>query len=193
MTSPTFALVALAICLLLLIAEVFLPTAGLLFVPAAALLGLSLFGAFADSPGRGFQFLVAEAVLVPSTLAASTFAFSRLMRRPPSEDEPSPGPGREGPDLARLVGTQGRAVTPLRPSGKVEFDGRRLEGVALEGLIPPGAPVMVVAVRSGRLMVRDLPEEFRADRERIVAGSGSDGLPSEGPDRSARRCMEPPR
>ncbi len=39
----------------------------------------------------------------------------------------------------RLVGLEGRALTTLRPSGMVDFDGRRLDGVAEEGLIPPGS------------------------------------------------------
>jgi len=59
------------------------------------------------------------------------------------------------PGLAGLIGHPGRALTPLRPSGKVEFDGRRLDGVSEGGMIPTGAEVRAVGVRSGRLVVRD--------------------------------------
>jgi membrane-bound ClpP family serine protease len=53
-----------------------------------------------------------------------------------------------------LIGQFGRALTPLRPSGLVDFDGRRLDGLSEEGLIPSGALVRAVQVRGGRIVVR---------------------------------------
>jgi membrane-bound serine protease (ClpP class) len=53
-----------------------------------------------------------------------------------------------------LIGQFGRAVTPLRPSGLVDFDGRRLDGLSEEGLIPAGTLVRAVRVRGGELVVR---------------------------------------
>jgi hypothetical protein len=38
----------------------------------------------------------------------------------------------------------------------VDFDGRRLDGVAEQGLIAAGSPVLAVAIRSGRVIVRAL-------------------------------------
>ena len=46
-----------------------------------------------------------------------------------------------------LLGQYGRTLTPLRPSGLVDFDGRRLDGLSEEGLIPSGALIRAVRVR----------------------------------------------
>lgn len=60
---------------------------------------------------------------------------------------------------AHLVGRQGRAVTPLRPTGVAEIDGQRLE-VTTPGLfVPAGTAVEVVRVHGSRIEVRPLPAE----------------------------------
>lgn len=51
------------------------------------------------------------------------------------------------------VGMVGRAVTPLRPSGRVEIDGRIVDVVAEAGLIPAGAQVRVTSVGEFRIGV----------------------------------------
>jgi hypothetical protein len=40
----------------------------------------------------------------------------------------------------------------------VDFDGRRLDGLSEEGLIPSGALVRAVRVRGGQLIVRMAPD-----------------------------------
>ncbi|WP_435005964.1 NfeD family protein [Tundrisphaera lichenicola] len=161
MISTTICVIVLVIGLLLLVAEVFLPTAGLLILPASGLLGFCLYAAYSRSAELGHQFLVAEAVLVPSILAISLWAFSSLMRRPPLDEDSELD--RDARDLGRLIGCPGLAVTPLRPSGKVEFEGRRLEGLAEQGLIPTGSTVLAIQVRSGRLIVREAPQASISD------------------------------
>jgi membrane-bound serine protease (ClpP class) len=52
------------------------------------------------------------------------------------------------------VGTVGEAITPLRPSGFVRIDGRRLDASAEGNLIDAGTPIEVVSVRDGQLRVR---------------------------------------
>jgi membrane-bound serine protease (ClpP class) len=60
--------------------------------------------------------------------------------------------------LDHLVGQLGRALTPLRPSGLVDFDGRRLDGLSEEGFIPSGSLVRAVRIRGGQLVVRVAPD-----------------------------------
>ncbi len=160
MSTLDWPLVSVTIGLVLLAAELALPTAGLLFVPAVALLALGLYQAFSDSTALGWRFLAAEAVLVPSTVAGSIFGLSRTLLHPRRAGLSPPGEvdygvAHAGPGLDELVDRPGRALTPLRPSGKVDFGGRRLEAVAEAGLIEPGSAVRAVGVRSGRVVVRD--------------------------------------
>jgi membrane-bound serine protease (ClpP class) len=73
------------------------------------------------------------------------------LKAPTSEEIAVLNTGRR---VDHLVGAQGRTLTPLRPSGTVEFEGRRLDAISEEGLIPEGSSVEAISVRSGRLVVR---------------------------------------
>ena len=153
----------LILALILLVAEDLLPTGGVLGVLAAICLVFVLYLGFSISSATGFRYLLVEAVIVPSGFAVSSIVVARTglgkmaYLRPPEAEEVDVS--RDRTDLARLVGLQGRALTTLRPSGMVDFEGRRLDGVAEQGLIPSGALVQAIQVRSGRLIVRVIPEE----------------------------------
>ena len=53
-----------------------------------------------------------------------------------------------------LLGVVGTSVTPLRPSGTLEIDGRRIDVISTSGYIPAGAEVLVTSVRGSRVEVR---------------------------------------
>ena len=57
------------------------------------------------------------------------------------------------PILTDLVGKEGRAVTVLRPSGKVEIDENYYDGVSLSGFIEKGARVIVVRFENAQVYV----------------------------------------
>jgi membrane-bound serine protease (ClpP class) len=59
-----------------------------------------------------------------------------------------------GPALLPAPGQTGRADTPLRPSGKVIVDGRRLDAVAEVGFLEAGTAIRVVRSEAGRVVVR---------------------------------------
>jgi len=61
-------------------------------------------------------------------------------------------------DLEPLVGLEGVASTPLRPSGTVTIDGRRVDAVSEGGLIESGVSVRVVGTRGGSVVVQVLDE-----------------------------------
>jgi len=68
-------------------------------------------------------------------------------------------------ELEQLRGRIGRAVSPLRPSGIVEFDGRRID-VLTEGiLVDEGTWVRCIDVKAGRVVVRPVDKPNLADLE----------------------------
>lgn len=160
-------LLLLALGLVCLVAEVFVPSGGSLGLLALGCLGYGLWLAFELSIGLGLRFLAADAILLPVASGLGLYYWprtslaKRLFLKPPTPDEIEVSHAVQ--QLEHLIGQYGRAVTPLRPSGSVDFEGRRLEGQAEEGLIAPGTLVQVVRVRSGRVVVRaareTLPEE----------------------------------
>ncbi len=152
----------LAVALILLLAEAFVPSGGLIGVLAVGFLCVSLYLAFSTTP-HGWLFVIVTGLLLPATVALAIQLWPRtplakyLFLKPPEQTDVIPeGHGRL---LDHLVGQFARTLTPLRPTGTVDLEGRRLEGVSEEGMIPPNTMVRVVKVRGGRLFVRlaDLP------------------------------------
>lgn len=168
MSYLAWPLLLLAIGLILLMAEAFIPSGGLIGLLAIGCLGVSLYQAFSvpGAPSLGWKFLAAEIVLIP---VAAVVAIQLWPRTPLARRIFLPPPDPEDAELAHsrarldhLIGDFGRALTPLRPSGNVDFDGRRLDAKAEEGLIPAGALVRAVRVQSGILVVRRAEDESLA-------------------------------
>ena len=132
---------------LTLVAEVFIPSGGLIGLAALTFLGLSLWHAFSYSMSLGLTFMLAMAIILPFVASFMVYMWPRtpLGRRmilaPPDEGELDPDSSEEAARLTRLdrlVGEFGKTLTPLRPSGAVEFNNRRLDALAEEGLVPTG-------------------------------------------------------
>ncbi len=60
------------------------------------------------------------------------------------------------PAVGAAPGTQGVALTELRPLGRAEIDGHRYEVRCQNGLAPAGTRVEVIATEPGNLLVRIL-------------------------------------
>ncbi|MGF1484320.1 MAG: NfeD family protein [Opitutales bacterium] len=58
---------------------------------------------------------------------------------------------------AEVVGKEGRSLTTLAPSGKVEVDGQEFEAFSEDGLLSKGTAVEVVGRDNFRLIVRKKP------------------------------------
>jgi membrane-bound ClpP family serine protease len=162
MSTLAWPILLLAFGLLLLIGEVFIPSGGLIGLLAISCLALSLWRAFQQSTTLGLTFLLADLVLLPVVFALGLYLWPKtplakqIMLRPPDRDDIDVSHGERR--LDHLVGQMGRALTPLRPSGLVDFDGRRLDALSEEGLIPSGALVKAMRVRSGLIIVRLAPD-----------------------------------
>ncbi len=148
----------MALGLILVIAEVFVPSGGMIGLLALGLIVVSIWQAFAISSSTGLAFLLADALLLPMAMMYAVYLWpkmpmaNKVFLRPPDPEDVTVTHG--GGRLDHLIGQFGRALTPLRPSGLVDFDGRRIDGVSEEGLIDPGSLVTAVRVQSGRLVVR---------------------------------------
>ncbi len=151
------------LCLLagltLLVVEVFIPSGGLIGFLAVGFLGVGVWKAFAISATAGLLALLGLVLMLPVVFSIAIYLMPRtplgrwMFLRPPAPDEVEPE-RPAGSRLDHLIGQFGRAITPLRPSGVVDFDGRRLDGLAEEGLIPSGTLVRAVHIRGGSLVVR---------------------------------------
>jgi len=98
-----------------------------------------------DLEPNPYSFLRLMAILVwPAWLA--------LRRRPPTS---APGESGPPPPDRRYVGDRGKAVTDLRPWGKVQVGGRQLDARAESGFLAAGAGVSVIGVERRGLIVSE--------------------------------------
>jgi membrane-bound ClpP family serine protease len=139
----------------LLAAEVIVPGAILGIVGGVLILGgivVSFLrfgvegGAIASGAGvvLGAVMLYLEFVLLPKSRLAKSLTMSDTVAgtsQPPVADR------------ASVIGKQAVAVTPLAPSGYVEFDGRRYEAYSRSGLAQRGDRLDIVDLDNFRLIV----------------------------------------
>jgi len=140
----------------LLGAEAFVPGFGVFGIAGVA----AMLGSVYLFTGGGTDALKATAVALVVTVGGSILLL-RLAARKGLLDRLALGVrlGREEGVLARvepeeLVGQTGTAVTPFRPAGILEVDGRRIDAVSEGAFIPAGTPVRIVSVEGPRVLVR---------------------------------------
>ncbi len=143
---------------ILIVAEVFVPSGGIISIAALCCLigGLAIF--FSKGTKIGWIGVGIALVLVPVVLIISYKIFPKtgfgknVTLIPPERDA-----GEAVPDtsnLKQMLGKSGKVVTPLRPVGMVEFDGLRLECVAESGYVSKDTKVKVIKVQGTQVTVR---------------------------------------
>ncbi len=145
----------------LLVLEFFLPAHGLIGVVGVGVLGYAIYLMFCESQTAGVIGLVSVIVGLPVLLVVSVKYWHRTpMGRYISPPNPVLTEQDRMPvaELERLVGRVGRTLTPLRPVGTCEFDGRRIECLAEYGMIERN-----VRVEGVRLVDRSLSVKPTAD------------------------------
>ncbi|RJQ08465.1 MAG: hypothetical protein C4558_08035 [Dehalococcoidia bacterium] len=158
MDHVTITILFLIAALAVFFAEIFVPSGGILFVVGMCFLAMFVMRMFSYSQAWGYAALVGSLIGVPG---GAIFIVRNLDRLPfgrklipPNPDAPSGEAAAAHPELAALVGRTGRTLTPLRPVGTCEFDGRRVQCVAETGSIESGHAVVADCVRMNELVVR---------------------------------------
>ncbi|MDD9302307.1 MAG: serine protease [Desulfobacter sp.] len=139
---------------LVVVAEVFIPSMGLLTAIALGLIGYSLYLAFTTiSSAAFFVFLGADLVVLPlvlilglKILAISPLALKKKL---------SSGDGvvSQAQGLERYLNKKGRSLTVLRPSGTAVIDDVRLDVVTDGEYIEAQVPVQVTGVTGNQVVV----------------------------------------
>ena len=158
----TYAIVLLAIGIVLLILEAFLPSGGILGLMAAAALVGSLILAFRQSDTAGFTLVAICVVIVPLAIVTGLKIFPktpvgrRVILRPPADAAPVAPDGVADEDYTPLLGRNGKTVTPLRPSGIIEIDGPRYSAVAEGEMIAQDLDIVVINIEGNNIVVNDI-------------------------------------
>ncbi|MCR9207076.1 MULTISPECIES: NfeD family protein [Rhodopirellula] len=161
----------LVIFFTLAIAEILVPSAGLLglFAVAAAITAVLI--AFTVSLNFALAVILALLVLTPILLSIvlrlwpQTAIGKEILNRR-SSDSRSTTPTATAPDgtpLVDLVGCYGVAASNLLPAGRIIVDGHKVDAVSTGMPIDSGDPIKVVRVQSGKLQVRLAASEESQD------------------------------
>lgn len=143
---------------LILVAEVFIPSHGILTVVGLGLLVAGVVQTFSYA-GRdaGIIAIFACLVFVP---AFAILAIKYWHRTPIGKRIAPPNPTLTAADTSvpieeinSLIGKTGRTVSPLRPVGICDFNGRRVSCVAQFGMVEAGVAIEGVGLSGTNLAV----------------------------------------
>jgi len=149
----TILLLGLGLCLI--IAEVLIPSMGVLGILATICIIGAIAWAFTISTALGFQLLLAAAILVPAfmMLALKLLPHSPLTKKlMASGFSFTDGKGTDTRNQSLLAAT-GVVEATLRPAGMARLGGRRVDVVSRGELIEAGTPVQVIEVEGNRVVV----------------------------------------
>ena len=141
--------------ILVIIAEIILPSGGILSILATGLFGYSLYLVFAHiSTSAGIVFVIADIILIPILVYFGIKFMARspvTLRTKLSKEN---GVTSQPPDHNDYLGSQGVAVTDLRPSGVATIEDERLDVVTQGEYIEKQTQIIVIAVRGNQIVVK---------------------------------------
>jgi membrane-bound serine protease (ClpP class) len=154
-------------------AEFFLPTGGILVVVALGCMVLAvgvilLYGSALEAVAA----VIALCLGVPIAFGFLAHQWQRYaLKGTVLDSETAAATVADAPEIAeleKLKGRFGRTVSPMRPAGSVEIDGRRIDALTEGMMLDANVWVKCVDVRAGRVIVRQVDRpgelnEFKLD------------------------------
>ena len=154
-----FAVVLLILSAILLVFEIFIPSLGLLTATALLCLAGGIYLFFQVSTTVGWIGVWTAVVLIPAVWAIvykllPKTKLGRVLELKKVEQAMGGIPDQEY--LESLVGQSGVVLTPLRPVGMCELDGKKIVCVADTGYIEKQTQVKVIHVEGNKVTVRNI-------------------------------------
>jgi membrane-bound ClpP family serine protease len=175
--SMALAYVLIVVGILMLVAELFIPSSGVLVVLSlcAIFFGVTMTFIYGEDPTTGVITLVCVFIALP-ILGGIMFHYwpkTRIGRQfflnGPDEDA-TIASMPVNTELESLRGRFGRAISALRPAGVVEFDGKRIDSITEGMMVDPGQWVRCIDVKAGKVIVRVVEKPDLGDLETAIFG-----------------------
>ncbi len=163
----------LVLGLFLLGLEFFIPSFGMILAIAVISLIVSFWSAckawWGVNPAFFWTYVVLLIAGIPGSLMSAVAIMQKtslgnrlILRPPPPVENKLPNP------LDELIGQRGTAQTLLTPGGMVSINSEKFHAESLGMLIEPQTPVIVVATRSNRIVVRPWTADDDKASQRVV-------------------------
>lgn len=140
---------------IVIIAEIILPSGGLLSVLAAGIFGYSLYIVFHDvSTSVGFFFVTADAILIPILVIVGLKLLAKspaTLRKTLSRED---GVTSQSSELDKYIGMEGTAITDLRPAGTATINGKRVDVVSRGEYLDKDSEIVVSTITGNQIIVR---------------------------------------
>lgn len=156
--------------LLLMVAELFAFSGGILSALSLAAIAVGLGLVFWHDTTSGLIALMAVILVLPlgGSLVLHWWPKTAIGKRfflteAPEDATVAALPANQ--ELEQLKGRFGRTLSPLRPAGVVDFDGRRVDTITEGMMVEPGQWVRCVDVRAGKVVVRPVERPNLDDLE----------------------------
>jgi len=169
--DPLFwALILIAIAIVVMTFELFIPSAGLLGVLAAGLILASILMAYRASWMTGSIFLMVVLICIPGLIYGLLKAWphtpigKRILLDEPAAEQVLP----PSTFSREWIGQIGIAKTKMLPSGTIIVNGEKMDAVSDGFPIEANQPIKITAIRGNRIYVQ--PYEVEA--------GASEGLPA---------------
>ncbi len=151
-------IILFAVAVVILIAEIFIPSHGVLSVAGVGFLVAAVTKTY-NYGGKeaGTIAVIACLIFLPVFAYLSIKVWHRTpigrLISPPNPVLTAADAGIPLEELSALVGATGRTLSPLRPVGACQFNGKRLSCVAEMGAIEAGVAVIATGISTGTLTV----------------------------------------
>lgn len=161
--TVVFAFSMLVVGLALIVAELFIPSGGVISLLSAICIGVAIYSVhdawWEQYPLRFWWFVASILGLIPVTVGGALFLLARtrlgnrvLLEAPKLEDV-TPYI-HEAEERKLLIGKQGKTLTLMAPGGLVIVDGQRWHAETEGQMLDPEQPVEVIAIKGNRVVVR---------------------------------------
>ncbi len=141
--------------ILVIMAEIIIPSAGILSLMAMGLIGYSLYIVYTGFSSTTVAFFIAfDIIIIPVLVITGLKMLARspvTLRYRLSRDD---GVTSQSPELADYIDAEGIAVTDLHPAGMAVIDGKRVDVVSRGDYIDKGSQLVVTEVTANQIIVR---------------------------------------
>lgn len=148
------AIILVAAAIVFMVAELFLPTHGVLGIAGILCAAAAVVLVMWVNPMLGMLCAIVLLIVAPIAVYRLVKAYPTtpvgkrvLLEQPAAAPVPAIS--------ANLLGARGRTITFLRPAGVVEINGRRVDCVSEGDVIDADKTVIVVSLSNGRVVVRE--------------------------------------
>ena len=137
------------------IAEIILPSGGILSLLAAGVFGYSLYLVFQGlSTAAVIAFVVADVITIPVLIVVGIKMLAKSPVTLSTELSSREGVSSQSPELLQYLDRQGRALTDLHPSGTALIEGKRLDVVSRGEYIERDSELLVIDISGNRVVVQ---------------------------------------